>query len=83
MCTSRNPAFRICCPVGRDVIAQVGPHLNNVSLGCPVLKTVKLPVLGKRSTINLKINGANRQFDGDPEMPLLWYLRDDLRMNGT
>ena len=26
--------------------------------------------------IRLKINGVGRTFDGDPEMPLLWYLRD-------
>jgi isoquinoline 1-oxidoreductase subunit alpha len=29
------------------------------------------------------VNGAARQFDGDPEMPLLWYLRDELQMTGT
>lgn len=33
--------------------------------------------------IRLKINGANRQFDGDPDMPLLWFLRDQLEMTGT
>jgi len=33
--------------------------------------------------INLKINGNNRQFDGDPETPLLWALRDDLDLKGT
>jgi isoquinoline 1-oxidoreductase alpha subunit len=33
--------------------------------------------------IRLKVNGATRQFDGDPEMPLLWYLRDILDMTGT
>src|SRR5215212_8090449 len=33
--------------------------------------------------VNLKINGTARQFDGDPDMPLLWYLRDGLRMTGT
>jgi len=33
--------------------------------------------------IQLKVNGAPRQFDGDPEMPLLWYLRDVLDMTGT
>ena len=33
--------------------------------------------------IKLKLNGTNRQFDGDPEMPLLWYLRDELQLNGT
>ena len=33
--------------------------------------------------IELKVNGAVRQFDGDPEMPLLWYLRDELALTGT
>ena len=33
--------------------------------------------------VNLTVNGAGRSFDGDPEMPLLWYLRDDLRLTGT
>jgi isoquinoline 1-oxidoreductase alpha subunit len=26
--------------------------------------------------IRLKVNGQEKTFDGDPEMPLLWYLRD-------
>ena len=33
--------------------------------------------------ISLKINGAVRQYDGDPEMPLLWYLRDELQLTGS
>jgi isoquinoline 1-oxidoreductase alpha subunit len=33
--------------------------------------------------ITLKVNGVARQFDGDPEMPLLWFLRDMLQMTGT
>jgi isoquinoline 1-oxidoreductase alpha subunit len=33
--------------------------------------------------IELKINGSAKKFDGDPEMPLLWYLRDGLEMTGT
>ncbi|HMV49043.1 MAG TPA: (2Fe-2S)-binding protein [Blastocatellia bacterium] len=33
--------------------------------------------------IKLKVNGAQRQFDGDPEMPLLWYLRDEINLKGT
>ena len=28
--------------------------------------------------ISLNVNGSERQFDGDPDMPLLWYLRDVL-----
>src|SRR6185312_1083517 len=33
--------------------------------------------------IRLKINGAAHEFTGDPEMPLLWYLRDSLDLTGT
>jgi len=33
--------------------------------------------------IHLKVNGVERSFDGDPEMPLLWYLRDILGLTGT
>ena len=33
--------------------------------------------------IALRINGTPRTFDGDPDMPLLWYLRDELDMTGT
>lgn len=33
--------------------------------------------------IHLKVNGKERQFDGDPEMPLLWYLHDLLELTGT
>lgn len=33
--------------------------------------------------IRLKVNGAERTFDGDPQMPLLWYLRDELDLTGT
>ncbi|UXI69184.1 (2Fe-2S)-binding protein [Tahibacter amnicola] len=34
-------------------------------------------------TIELTINGITRQFDGDPDMPLLWYLRDHAALPGT
>jgi isoquinoline 1-oxidoreductase alpha subunit len=33
--------------------------------------------------ITLTINGARRTFDGDPTMPLLWFLRDELALTGT
>lgn len=33
--------------------------------------------------ITLTVNGRQRQFDGDPEMPLLWYLRDEIGLTGT
>jgi isoquinoline 1-oxidoreductase subunit alpha len=31
----------------------------------------------------LVVNGTERRFDGDTEMPLLWYLRDELGLTGT
>ncbi len=33
--------------------------------------------------IKLKVNGMDQSFDGSPEMPLLWYLRDILGLTGT
>ena len=33
--------------------------------------------------IQLKVNGVQRSFDGEPDMPLLWYLRDFLALTGT
>lgn len=33
--------------------------------------------------IELTINGKTTRFDGDPDMPLLWYLRDELQLTGT
>jgi len=33
--------------------------------------------------VTMTVNGTSRSFEGDPEMPLLWYLRDVLQMTGT
>jgi isoquinoline 1-oxidoreductase alpha subunit len=33
--------------------------------------------------IRFKVNGVERSFDGDLEMPVLWYLRDILGLTGT
>jgi isoquinoline 1-oxidoreductase subunit alpha len=33
--------------------------------------------------VKLNVNGIDRSFDGDPSMPLLWYLRDILGLTGT
>jgi len=33
--------------------------------------------------IELTVNGTVKQFDGDPAMPLLWYLRDMLELTGA
>ena len=33
--------------------------------------------------ITLKVNGTNVSYDGDPSMPLLWFLRDVQGLTGT
>ena len=33
--------------------------------------------------ISLKVNGVQHQIDADPDMPLLWALRDLLKLTGT
>jgi hypothetical protein len=33
--------------------------------------------------IQLTVNGKARRFEGDPDMPLLWFLRDELQLTGT
>jgi isoquinoline 1-oxidoreductase alpha subunit len=35
------------------------------------------------NNIHVKVNGKAHEFQGDPEMPLLWYLRDELQLTGT
>ena len=34
-------------------------------------------------TISLIVNGKPQRFAGDPDTPLLWYLRDELDLVGT
>lgn len=33
--------------------------------------------------IQLTLNGKAARFDGDAEMPLLWFLRDEMQLTGT
>jgi isoquinoline 1-oxidoreductase subunit alpha len=33
--------------------------------------------------INLRVNGQNYTYEGDPSVPLLWVLRDELSLTGT
>src|SRR5207302_8783324 len=34
-------------------------------------------------SITLNINGTRRDFDGDPDTPLLWVIREELGLTGT
>ncbi len=33
--------------------------------------------------VRFTINGKDGSFDGNPDMPLLWYLRDEIGLTGT
>jgi isoquinoline 1-oxidoreductase alpha subunit len=33
--------------------------------------------------VRLTVNGTSGDYQGDPEMPLLWYLRDTLQLTGS
>jgi isoquinoline 1-oxidoreductase subunit alpha len=33
--------------------------------------------------VTLNVNGRNYSYDGDPSVPLLWVLRDELGLTGT
>jgi isoquinoline 1-oxidoreductase alpha subunit len=33
--------------------------------------------------MKLTVNQQDRSYDGDPNMPLMWYLRDELALTGT
>ncbi len=33
--------------------------------------------------VKLTVNGTERSFEGDPSMPLLWFLRDEIQLTGT
>ncbi len=33
--------------------------------------------------ITFTVNGVTHSFSGESELPLLWYLRDELHLTGT
>ncbi len=33
--------------------------------------------------VKLRVNGQEKTYDGDPSMPLMWYLRDEMGLTGT
>ncbi len=33
--------------------------------------------------VKLKINGVEHSFDGDPDTPIMWFVRDELGLSGT
>ncbi|GLQ95791.1 (2Fe-2S)-binding protein [Dyella mobilis] len=46
-------------------------------------QTGEITPVAIRPGIDLEINGERYRHTGDPQMPLLWYLREVLRLDGT
>jgi isoquinoline 1-oxidoreductase subunit alpha len=64
------------------------PHNNGVERSKKyVLAHVEHPSAAyeERGTImiKIKINGQEQSWDGDPDLPLLWFLRDEAGLTGT
>lgn len=49
----------------------------------PLFSALELDYPLKTVMIQLTVNRSSRSFQGDPEMPLLWFLRDELQLTGT
>lgn len=58
--------------LGRILVPRTVPAVNIVA-----------GEVGDYLMIRLRVNGIERSFDGDPNIPLLWYLRDILGLTGT
>jgi isoquinoline 1-oxidoreductase alpha subunit len=48
-----------------------------------IWKSQRCSIAIEDNMIRFKVNGKAANFDGDPEMPLLWYLRDVASLTGT
>jgi isoquinoline 1-oxidoreductase subunit alpha len=73
--------------------ATVARSLGRMGQHCPIPEVAREVLLFDRdeftcgndmaNAIQFKVNGVARSFDGDPDTPLLWYLRDSLGLTGT
>jgi isoquinoline 1-oxidoreductase subunit alpha len=64
------------------MVSSLPPKSSSVS--DPAGKTFTAVVIDwEGSMITLHVNGQAQSFDGDPSMPVLWYLRDVLGLTGT
>src|SRR5262249_56598386 len=88
--TSRRSGRRRRCLPGRLAARQYNKRGSGPA-PCGIRSTgrqrmserAELRVLRRKTVANLRVNGQERTYDGDPSMPLLWYLRDELGLTGT
>jgi isoquinoline 1-oxidoreductase alpha subunit len=77
-----SPGLRRIYPLGRSVVLSL--TLRDYSkVFVPRKRLLVAQWASEDSMIRLKVNGVERSYSGDPQMPLLWYLRDVLGLTGT
>jgi isoquinoline 1-oxidoreductase alpha subunit len=54
-----------------------------IVFGRAVILLQSIALIHGGQMVRFKVNGKEQTFDGDPEMPLLWYLRDVASLPGT
>lgn len=60
-----------------------GRQCDNPDMNTPEPELPGLDAVASSATLSLHVNGKPYVHRGDPQMPLLWYLRDVLRLTGT
>src|SRR5688572_26766644 len=74
LCTDRpNP----------DCTDQRSPHWTDQRSEIAPTSVRRIAPWDNAPTMRLTVNGKAQDYNDDAEMPLLWYLRDDLRLTGT
>jgi hypothetical protein len=72
---------------GIIVLGKIDIGVEALNVPGPVTVTIepiKSEIINGNTIMStFTINGSMHRFEGDPDMPLLWYLRDIARLSGT
>jgi isoquinoline 1-oxidoreductase subunit alpha len=83
----QSPADLFGCSHMLGGFADVGPtkvtHGGARATGRRRIDIGTITRRGRATMVTLRVNGTSRAVDVDPDTPLLWVLRDDLRLTGT
>src|SRR5699024_4402741 len=80
--TAPRPPFRQWRPIRGPALRKWADHPEIFMLQAQQTPPDTITPVAPRKGIKLSINGDGYQHTGDPDMPLIWYLRDILRLTG-
>src|SRR5689334_6023321 len=78
-----SPSCAACCATKRATCSSCTGERAALFTTRDAARVIIAVKRGPDEMVKLTVNGMARTFDGDEDMPLLWYLRDDLRLTGT